>query len=87
MWGAACLHRDSASRDFDADERQFLADVAADVGRDPQASPRNDQIAARLHISRHTLRDHVKAIFAKVGAKSRSELTALVGGAPAPDLV
>jgi DNA-binding CsgD family transcriptional regulator len=41
----------------------------------------------RLQISRHTLRDHVKAIFAKVGAKSRSELTALVGGAPAPDLV
>jgi hypothetical protein len=43
--------------------------------------------AARLHISRHTLRDHVKAIFAKVGAKSRSELTALVGGGSAPDLV
>jgi DNA-binding CsgD family transcriptional regulator len=49
--------------------------------------PRADEIAARLHISRHTLRDHVKAIFAKVGAKSRSELTALVGGPPAPDLV
>ena len=38
MWGAACLHRDSGSRDFDADERQFLADVAADVGRGLQAS-------------------------------------------------
>ena len=49
--------------------------------------PRADEIAARLHISRHTLRDHVKAIFAKVGAKSRSELTALVAGAPAPDLL
>ena len=49
--------------------------------------PRADEIAARLHISLHTLRDHVKAIFAKVGAKSRSELTALVGGPPAPDLL
>jgi hypothetical protein len=153
MWGAACLHRDSASRDFDANERQFLADVAPDVGRGLQASlsrrpatrpcsepppsspwiascashrrPRRPSsspgyawatlfgVAARvydkdraararvrlvdgrwlllhascLHISRHTLRDHVKAIFAKVGAKSRSELTALVGGGSAPDLV
>jgi DNA-binding CsgD family transcriptional regulator len=212
-WGAACLHREGASRDFDRDERQFLAEVADDVGRGLQASlsrrpetaplpgapgvvtmdrelhvvsstaeaepligmlpgdswstlygvaarvydnhrpararvrlvdgkwlllhasrlhgapdgparvavvldrapradvislllrlhglsarerevaellmlgPRTDEIAARLHISRHTLRDHVKAIFAKVGAKSRSELTALVAGAPAPDLL
>jgi DNA-binding CsgD family transcriptional regulator len=35
-----------------------------------------DEIAAALHISRHTLRDHVKAIFAKVGVSSRPELTA-----------
>ena len=39
---------------------------------------RTDEIAARLHISQHTLRDHVKAIFSKVGARSRAELTALV---------
>lgn len=212
-WGAACLHRESASRDFDPDEQRFLAEVAGDIGRGLRASlsrrpataqlpvapgvltmdrelsvtsatdeaeqltgllpgdawttlfgvaaraydddhaararvrlvdgrwlllhasrlrgaqdgpgrvavvlnrapradltslllrlhglsarerqvaellilgPRTDEIAARLHISRHTLRDHVKSIFAKVGATSRSELTALVGGAPAPDLV
>jgi DNA-binding CsgD family transcriptional regulator len=36
-----------------------------------------DEIAKRLHISRHTLRDHIKAIFAKVGATSRSELMSL----------
>jgi len=35
-----------------------------------------DEIAAELFISRHTLRDHVKAIFAKVGVSSRPELTA-----------
>jgi DNA-binding CsgD family transcriptional regulator len=35
-----------------------------------------DEIAEALHISRHTLRDHVKAIFAKVGVSSRPELTA-----------
>jgi DNA-binding CsgD family transcriptional regulator len=36
-----------------------------------------DEIAARLFISRHTLHDHVKSIFAKIGAKSRSELMAI----------
>lgn len=40
-----------------------------------------DEIAARLHISRHTLRDHVKAIFTKVGVTSRPELTAVLGAA------
>jgi DNA-binding CsgD family transcriptional regulator len=35
-----------------------------------------DEIASRLHISRHTLRDYIKAIFAKVGVGSRPELTA-----------
>ena len=39
--------------------------------------PPTDAIAARLHISPHTLHDHVKSIFAKVGARSRSELMAL----------
>ena len=35
-----------------------------------------DQIAQRLSISRHTQRDHCKAIFAKLGVASRPELTA-----------
>jgi DNA-binding CsgD family transcriptional regulator len=39
--------------------------------------PSTDEIAARLYISRNTLHDHTKAIFAKVGAGSRSELMAL----------
>jgi DNA-binding CsgD family transcriptional regulator len=38
-------------------------------------------IADRLCISRHTVRDYVKAILAKVGAGSRGELVARLAGA------
>ena len=36
------------------------------------------EIARSLFISRHTLSDHMKAIFAKLGVSSRSELTAML---------
>jgi DNA-binding CsgD family transcriptional regulator len=36
------------------------------------------QIAAALAVSEHTVRDHVKVIFAKVGASSRGELVATI---------
>jgi DNA-binding CsgD family transcriptional regulator len=39
-----------------------------------------DDIAVHLHISRHTLRDHVKTIFRKVGVSSRAQLMAHVNG-------
>jgi DNA-binding CsgD family transcriptional regulator len=35
-----------------------------------------NQIAAQLHLSAHTVRDHIKAIFAKVGVSRRGELVA-----------
>lgn len=37
-----------------------------------------EQIARRLVISRHTLRDHLKTIYAKLGVTSRPEFTALL---------
>lgn len=36
----------------------------------------NAEIAAALHLSAHTVRDHLKAIFSKVGVASRGELVA-----------
>jgi DNA-binding CsgD family transcriptional regulator len=36
----------------------------------------NDEIARSLWISRHTVKDHAKAVYAKLGVASRAELSA-----------
>jgi len=43
-----------------------------------------DEMATELFISQHTLRDHLKSIFAKVGVASRPALMATLSGSAAP---
>ena len=40
-------------------------------------------MAARLQLSSYTVQDHLKAIFAKTGARTRGELAALLLGTEA----
>jgi DNA-binding CsgD family transcriptional regulator len=55
---------------YDLTERE--QEVIAHVARGTSTA----DMAAELHLSPHTVRDHLKAIFAKVGVSSRGELTA-----------
>ena len=51
-------------------ERQVVASIAADA-----AAP-GKQIAERLHISEHTLRNHLTSVYSKLGVSNRLELYA-----------
>jgi DNA-binding CsgD family transcriptional regulator len=62
-----------AAYELSARERQITALIAHGCS--------TANIAHRLHLSRHTVRDHVKAILGKVGARSRGELVATLAGA------
>jgi DNA-binding CsgD family transcriptional regulator len=53
-----------------------LSPREADVTRLVAAGLATRDIAARLHLSPHTVRDHIKAIFDKVGVTTRGELVA-----------
>jgi DNA-binding NarL/FixJ family response regulator len=44
----------------------------------------NKQIAARLYLSPRTVDKHVESLLRKTGARSRTQLVAIMGAAPAP---
>ena len=44
----------------------------------------SEDIARALFISVHTVRDHVKAIFAKIGISRRQDLIGALAGGPRP---
>ena len=53
-----------------------LTDREQQITRLIARGARTAEIAGELYLSAHTVRDHVKAIFAKVGVSSRGELVA-----------
>lgn len=55
-------------------EAYGLSQREVDVTRAIARGLRTPEIAAELHLSPHTVRDHVKAVFEKVGVSSRGEL-------------
>jgi DNA-binding CsgD family transcriptional regulator len=60
-------------------ERQVVSTLAA--GLDTRAA------ADRLAISRHTLQDHLKSVFAKIGVNSRREVVASFGTAASTNVM
>ena len=90
LHGACLRDRDGAARQtaimIETARRAEIASIIVELyeltGREQQVTQllvrglAIDEIAQTLWLSRHTVRDHVKAIFSKVGVTSRPELTA-----------
>jgi DNA-binding CsgD family transcriptional regulator/tetratricopeptide (TPR) repeat protein len=71
--------RKSSSGEPDALE---LSPRQMDVARLVADGETNRSIAARLHISEHTVEHHLSTIFARLGLRSRSALAARIGRLP-----
>ena len=65
--------------------RSGLSEREADVARLVAGGASNQEVAAALHISDHTVRAHVSRVLAAFGVATRSALPAAVPGRPAPD--
>lgn len=63
----------SIAADLSPREREVLSSF--------RASPRIAELARTLHISPHTVRNHLKAIYRKLGVSSQAELLALLAAA------
>jgi DNA-binding CsgD family transcriptional regulator len=91
VFHASCLHEADGTLGHTAlvIEPATASEIAPIIVQAYELTPREQQvtqliaqgagtaeIAARLYLSAHTVRDHVKAIFEKVGVSSRGELVA-----------
>ena len=81
-WGHVALIRGENQPDFSDQEVAFIARVGAHLAREREVAglltrgASNEEIAQALWISRHTVKDHVKAVYAKLKVAGRAELSA-----------
>jgi DNA-binding NarL/FixJ family response regulator len=71
LHGQKNVHDDDLLASLTPRERQVLSHMADGAGR--------NEIAARLHLSPHTVRSHMQSLMGKLGAHSALEAVALTG--------
>lgn len=71
---------DRPGRVLDAQVRDQLTAREAEIVRLALEGRRDSEIAGELYLSTHTVKHHIKAIYAKLGVHSRAELIALLLG-------
>lgn len=62
-----------------------LTDSELKVAQMVAAGATNRAVAQRLCLSPHTVSSHLRNVFAKLGIRSRAELSDLIGGRPSSD--
>ncbi|MFE2043380.1 LuxR C-terminal-related transcriptional regulator [Streptomyces sp. NPDC059477] len=66
--------RGTSSRTISPTQRALLTPREIEIATHVLAGRRDDEIAATLVISRHTVKDHVKSIYTKLAVHTRAEL-------------